>query len=285
MGNDAYDFDLHRLIAMLEKRIYIGFAFYAKNPTFYKGGWRKSLVILKEKMTYHERDSIEKEALEKGLLQFRTFDKHVRNALINNEIIFGAAKNFNDPFDCNLPIDLNNSLEQIYDYLNQANKKFQFNKDYIQKLAKHYFDNKDELEKKIRFLIYDFRRLSCFHIDASDEVHKNSFFWANYAGKHKGLCMKFNGDIIDTHEQLLVSSSENISSYPIDYVECIPTFNYVHYRIMKEQSGPDYAKRLYGYTPSEFFLQSNPNIGKMKKKYDLFINRPMNCQLWMILKT
>ena len=83
-------------------------------------------------MTDHERDSIEKEALEKGLLQFRTFDKHVRNALINNEIIFGAAKNFNDPFDCNLPIDLNNSLEQIYDYLNQANKKFQFNKDYIQ---------------------------------------------------------------------------------------------------------------------------------------------------------
>lgn len=205
-------------------------------------------------MTDHERDLKEKEALEKGLLQFRPFDRYLKKALKNNQIIFGEARNFNDPFDCNLPIDLNNTIEEIYDYLNLANKESKFNQDYIQSLAKHYFDNKYKLEKEIRFRIFDFRRFSCFHINSIDEIHENSLFWANYSDKHRGICMKFKGDLIDTHEQFFVSSFENINSYPIDYVEYIPNFNYLFYRILKEQSGPEYAKRLYGYTPSEYFF-------------------------------
>lgn len=210
--------------------------------------------IFERKMTEQELQRMEEELREKGLLQFRTFDKYTQQALINNELIFGAAKNFNDPFDCNLPIDLNNTKEEIHDYLNLINKKSKFTQDHIESLAKHYFDNKNKLERDIRFRIYDFRRFSCFHIDSTDEVHKNSLFWANYADKHKGVCMKFKGDLIHTHEQLLVSLSENINSYPIDYVECKPTFNYLYYRILKELHGCDYAKKQYGYTPSEYFF-------------------------------
>lgn len=76
-------------------------------------------------MTEQERDLKVKEVKEKGLLQFRPFDKHVRDSLINNEIIFGSAKNFNDPYDCNLPINLENvSIDLISEFLRIANKKY-----------------------------------------------------------------------------------------------------------------------------------------------------------------
>lgn len=227
-------------------------------------------------MTEKELQQKEEEIKENGLLQFRTFDKYTQQALINNELIFGAAKNFNDPFDCNLPIDVNNTKEEIHDYLNLINKKSKFTQDHIESLAKHYFHNKNKLERDIRFRIYDFRRFSCFHIDSTDEVHKNSLFWANYANKHKGICMKFKGDLIDAREQFSASYSESINSYPIDYVENVPSFNYLYYRILKARHGADCAKKICGYTPSEYFFTIKSINWKDEKEVRFIYKSPNN---------
>lgn len=58
-----------------------------------------------------EQIIIKKEIFQNGLLQFRKYDKFFRNNLKNNEITFGSANTFNDPFDCNLPIKLGSLQE------------------------------------------------------------------------------------------------------------------------------------------------------------------------------
>jgi hypothetical protein len=206
-------------------------------------------------MTEQERNLIEQEVREKGLLQFRAFDKHVRDALINNEIIFGAAKNFNDPFDCNLLIDLeNSSIEIITDYLKIADKKHSLSDVELLEKAKFYFENKSEFEKRLRSPIYDYRRFSCFQIDNDENSHRDILFWANYANKNTGICMKFNGGIIEAKFHF----NGNIQSIPIDYLDYekeIPEFNYLKYRVDKSNFGYERAKELNGGRgPSEYFF-------------------------------
>lgn len=206
-------------------------------------------------MTDYERNVKEQEVLEKGLLQFRAFDKYVKNTLKNNQIIFGAAKNFNDPFDCTLPIDLEKaSYEVILKFLKIANTKHLLSETEIGKKAKYYFAHKTSFEKTIRSIIYDSRRFSCFQIDTEDETHKDILFWANYADKQKGICMKFNGKIIDAKSYF----GNKVKVLPIEYVDYkkeIPVFDYLDYRINLNENGYKHAKKLYGERgPNEYFI-------------------------------
>jgi hypothetical protein len=218
-------------------------------------------------MNETEKSKKEKEALEKGLLQFRAFDVYTRKSLINNQIIFGAAKNFNDPFDCNLPVNTNNTKPQIIEYLQLANKKSNYSSDYIENLAKHYDNDKAKLEKVIRFQVNNFRRFSCFNINSTNEVHKNSIFWANYANKHNGICMKFRGEIINAQKCFTVDSGEKIRSIPIDYnYKKIPKFNYIEYRIVKNEKGYEKAVRFMGISPSEYFFSIKSKHWRKEKE-------------------
>ncbi len=205
-------------------------------------------------MKEHECDLKAKEVLEKGLLQFRAFDEHVRKSLINSEIIFGAAKNFNDPFDCNLPIDLKEA--ELTEYLNNANR--------------------DKLESELRFRIYDFRRFSCFHINSSDEVHSNSLFWANYADKHRGICLKFKGDMFDANNHFLVSPTEGINSFPIEYLNEIPEFSYINYSDEKKRKSYKDAIKLYGRGPSQYFFGIKSKVWETENEVRFVYKSPNN---------
>lgn len=202
-----------------------------------------------------ERNLKEKVTLGKGLLQFRAFDNYVREAIINNEIIFGAAKNFNDPYDSNLPINLENvSIDLIAEFLKTANKKYSLPEVELEKKAKVYYENKTKLVNTIRGLINDYRRFSCFRIYNDQDNHKDILFWANYADKNKGICMKFNGGIIEANTHF----EGNVRAILIEYLDCekeIPEFNYVKYRLDKSNFGYERAKELNGGRgPSEYYI-------------------------------
>jgi hypothetical protein len=226
-------------------------------------------------MNETERSKQVEEALEKGLLQFRIFDKHTRKALINNEIIFGAAKNFNDPFDCNLPIDTKNTPIEIEEYFLLINKNKKYTDTFDKSFMNPYMADRNKLKKEICFRIYDFRRFSCFNINSNDEAHENSLFWAHYADKHNGICMKFRGEIINTGKCFNVVSDESINSFPIDYsYKNIPEFNYLKYRIEKDKKGYEKAKNLFGMGPSEYFFGIKSGHWKHEKEVRFVFKSP-----------
>jgi hypothetical protein len=218
----------------------------------------RCFVTLKQKMTEEERYSKEKEVLEKGLLQFRAFDRHVRNALINNEIIFGAAKNFNDPFDCNLPINISNSKSEITQYLKLVNveKNLWMDNIELKRQVDFFSSNKNALSDFIRNDINGNSRFTCFNIFSEKQIFRNSLFWANYADKHHGICMKFNGKI-SYEKSFIKSDNEKVIPLPIEYCSKFPKFNYIKNRLEPWQKS--------GYSAQYYFGTKSINWKKEKE--------------------
>lgn len=181
---------------------------------------------------------IYRKAQKNGLLQFRAYDKFLLSSLEMNKIIFGAPKRFNDPFDCNLPIDTSNSYEEILQYLENINGKSKAKEDLesIENLAKSYFQNKELLKSRLKERVYDYRRFSCLNIASTKLLFGNSLFWANYAGKHKGICLKFRGGIL--------LPQNHFRSIPIKYVGKIPSFNFINNRL----------KKRFKHSPIEYYF-------------------------------
>ncbi len=184
-------------------------------------------------MTDKELGFIERKIIDNGLLQFRKYDSYVRESLQNKKIIFGAAKNFNDPWDCNLPIEISNSEKEIFEFLKQANDEGNYRKSLsdLKNLSSYYYINRDELARELRDEINRNRRFTCFNIYSEKQVFGNSLFWANYADKHFGICMKFKGEIIETMNSFYCEEGEFISPLPVEYSKEIPEFNYIKNRL------------------------------------------------------
>ena len=184
-------------------------------------------------MTEQERALIYDKILESELLQFRGYDdnNYLLNSLNNNQLIFSSPKQFNDPFDCNLPIDTNCTPSEIQEfYIKIQSKKGILTPNEASSCSKKLYDNPNILKNYIKDLIYDHRRFSCF-TTASNEAHlTNSRFWGNYANKHNGICMKFSVEFL---KDTIVNNNSRMKFIPIRYCDSdkIPEFNYIKNRL------------------------------------------------------
>ncbi|NQU52065.1 MAG: DUF2971 domain-containing protein [Bacteroidetes bacterium] len=86
------------------------------------------------------------------------------------------------------------------------------------------------------------------------QIFGNSLFWANYAGKHYGVCMKFNGEIIEAKNSYHCEEGEFVSSLPIEYCEEIPEFNYIRYRLGSEKKSS--VQYYFGTKSNEWKYES-----------------------------
>lgn len=90
------------------------------------------------------------------LYKYYPFNENTRSALSENYIWCSHPLSFNDPYDCALPLQLENKkLEEIIS-------------DYINKKA-----------------------VTCF-----SENYKNILMWSHYADNHKGFCIGYKKDIL-----------------------------------------------------------------------------------------
>lgn len=196
-------------------------------------------------MTQEEISQIEADISKYGLLQFRKYDEHLISNLIENKITFGSAHNFNDPFDCFLPIDIEGTLFEYIKFVGSYRSMSGRSQKEIEDRAKYLRDNPENFKKDLRGLILDHRRFTCFNIPEKKPHLKNSLFWANYANKHRGICMKFSGSIL-TH--YIENKDWIIQFIPIEYCkdDNIPTFNYIRYKLFEKDKN-EYKATQYFY--------------------------------------
>lgn len=176
-------------------------------------------------MTSEEIKIIEDDISEYGLIQFRKYDEFLISNLFENKITFGPAHSFNDPFDCNLPIHIC-TFSEYKEYLSKKYpEKTYENLEYIKIRANELAINPEKTRADIRHLVYNFRRFSCFNIPKNSDHLANSKFWANYANKHNGICMKFSGNLRKTYNE---EHKGIVSLMPIKYCKTdeVPKFNY-----------------------------------------------------------
>jgi hypothetical protein len=96
---------------------------------------------------------------------------------------------FNDPFDCQLTIDADNTDEEVDGYVNQIAKNKGLSA-----------DQKEEYRIKLRNPNTRFQitnnsiqqAISAMKISCFSTEYDNLLMWAHYANKHCGVVMKFD---------------------------------------------------------------------------------------------
>ena len=108
------------------------------------------------------------------LYQFRKIDNYLLQSLVNRKLWFSSPRVFNDPFDCQLPVQVDNSLEEITKFLislNDVSRHYKTKADVVRR-AKVLYDKKD-FQTFLKNKFFNERRFSCF-VDDESLIYRNS---------------------------------------------------------------------------------------------------------------
>jgi hypothetical protein len=160
---------------------------------------------------------VEKEELPKYIYKYTTIESAIL-ILNSSKLKFSKPSDFNDPFDCNLTINTNNTAEEIDNHIELLRKKNNLTDEKI-KLVKSKFHNSEELFKITNNSIKQVKEE--FGITCFSKNEKNLIMWAHYCDKHKGICMKF--DILADPDFFMIP-------FQVLYKNEYPNFNYIRNR-------------------------------------------------------
>jgi len=104
-------------------------------------------------------------------------------------IKFSKPSSFNDPFDCNITIDTNNTDEEVHAFVNDIANNKNLNQADRETFLSNMLDPNERfritstaIKKRI-----DSHGLSCF-----SKCNSNLLMWAHYADSYNGVCIKFD---------------------------------------------------------------------------------------------
>lgn len=157
--------------------------------------------------------------LNKCLHRFQRIDQNLFNSLIYNYQWFSNPKDFNDPYDCNIELDYNNTPKEIESFIREVNHNNNDLKDesYIVERTKQFIENPELmtlLSKQQDEKIVSKMGLCCF-----SERDDSLLMWSHYGDSHKGVCLSF-----DFREDL------NFFTVPycVEYPEKYPKINFIN---------------------------------------------------------
>lgn len=133
------------------------------------------------------------------LFKYITWEKDFhKRMIIENEIFFTSAKNFNDPFDSSVPLryDLGTE-EQILDLYKSHIKRdhLHLSSSEIERVAINEMRINKVKDHKVIERNLDSQRkwaIEKYGIFAMTSEYKNILLWSHYADSHQGICVRFN---------------------------------------------------------------------------------------------
>lgn len=169
-------------------------------------------------------------ALPITLYKFRDWDNsYHRRLLSNNELYFANNKDFNDPFDTNLPFVYNNKINkeclkkelwnregiELSDKeLDNMVSEFQKNPDHLNNIIKESADNNNMQRDYENHL-----GIFCASTDNS-----NPLMWGHYANSHKGFCVGLDFQKINNFISEKYKNGKSIIKH-VKYDTIMPTMN------------------------------------------------------------
>jgi len=149
-----------------------------------------------------------------------TFNEHTLSLLTKGEIYFSSPREFNDPFDCWIPIFPSKITEEFVKNKMEEDPKFKeylitdFNGD-IPSFVKYHNDPMIDYDLKTRIHreSLDDNLVCCFSSE-----YNNLLMWSHYADSHRGICVS-----LKTRTQNKVNFTDLISErgnvqIPIEFV-------------------------------------------------------------------
>lgn len=161
----------------------------------------------------------------KYLYKYRSFNSYWKNILFDGLVFFPDSSTLNDPFDCHIYVD----TKKFSSFVNSFASKYVFPWIPLRDIEKEYNSRiKNNLDWQ-----YEYTRkqilLTCF----SENVN-SILMWAHYADSHKGFCIEYDTEKMDTeYKQFL---------FPVIYQEEV--YDYTEIAIMNDLSYINYMKTI-----------------------------------------
>lgn len=168
--------------------------------------------------------------INRKICKYFSIDNNFYNSISNNYLWFSDPLTFNDPYDCNLQIDIENSEEEIRDFFTTRRNELIINGDSrwqnlnINEKVKLFRDD-PALQKKTIHDIFLNEIIPGYGICCFSEDEMNMLMWSHYADSHKGLCLVF--DILHDRKFFRIPLQ-------VEYPPSYPKFNYIRYKKTKE---------------------------------------------------
>jgi hypothetical protein len=139
----------------------------------------------------------------------------LKKILENSTLKFSKPSEFNDPFDCNITIDANNTTEEIDAHIELLLKNHTVTDEQIK-----IFHNPTLLFNLTNNEIK--KSKESFGVTCFSKKFDNIVMWSHYSDKHRGVCLKF---------YLLADADCFMAPFIVKYNDMYPTFNYIRNRL------------------------------------------------------
>ncbi len=152
--------------------------------------------------------------LSKFMFKYRTIDS-TKKILENNSLWFSSPNDFNDPFDCQIVPNTNNTLEEIESFL-RNNSEGKINEYQIKNLAKEAYETSGKWKSIIEQTfdtVINKSGVCCF-----TKNEKSLLMWSHYSESHKGICLKFD---------ILKDPDFFVYPLPVKYRDDYPDYNHL----------------------------------------------------------
>lgn len=143
------------------------------------------------------------------------FNINSLNLLTKGELYFSSPSEFNDPFECEFPIKLKITKNELQAFLNSNNQNLFSNLEGLKSVIEEKFDNNidryinylNQNSNEIKKLLYNKRDL--ITICCLSKKFDNILMWSHYGNNHNGICIGFKFKYPQDQYSLLNSIENN----------------------------------------------------------------------------
>ncbi len=197
--------------------------------------------------------TVQQGQIQRHLYKYRTLNSNLDKILINDELWFSNPNDFNDPFDCQIVVDSNNSQQEIEQFIIK-NSLTPVSSIEATRLAKIMISKPQEWDKIVNETIQTQINASgvcCFGGNAD-----NILLWSHYTDSHKGVCLKFD---------VLADLDFFVFPMKVTYQPNYPIYNHLKNQTQLVDSLIKTKSDVWTYEEEVRIVKLKPGLHKFKK--------------------
>jgi len=198
---------------------------------------------------------VEQKIYPQFLYKYRKDNCNTKKIITKNELWFSNPNKFNDPYDCNTPIDKSNNINTIKNWL----KSIGIDNHKLDKLAEKLEKNPNLIEEETK------KALSNLGVCCFSTIYDSILQWSHYSDYHKGLCLKF--DITKDPDLFFVPIVVSYKKFMRHYNHLLQSNNIVKYLIEPKFSDWSYESEIR-IVKTRKLIKKNRNKRAFKYKDD-----------------
>lgn len=160
------------------------------------------------------RIGVELGQINRYLYKYRPL-KRLEDILLNGELRFSNPLSFNDPFDCRINVNTDNTVEEIEEYILKVNGE-NFGQEKAKGLARIMVSQPKEWNKLVQTNID--KHIQSSGICCFGGNYDSILMWSHYADSHQGVCLEFD---------VSLDPSFFVVPIPINYQKNYPSYNHI----------------------------------------------------------